>query len=271
MKIEKKTLILRFITLKKYNTINMNRPTTSLHKIKNKQTSFASIFKDTFQYGFSSQDTNAHYYKQIHRLNQYTALEKSVNISQCYMSVDLNKLLYKSPANKTRYMGQQQVEFLENDEVYSQSALDYISECMENGDVITITLSLENYIYDKDENTQVTHSTLLILRPITKKGTPTPSYNMFYINSHGGSLFYTNFHEKPIGNTGKQKTTFDMSIDLIVNNTFVNSLNKYNKEFGLKTKVLYDLTRKHNYLGINLQEYTTITVRALSSLFCLIY
>ena len=235
----------------------MNHPTTSLHKIKPKQTPFASIFKDAFQYGFSSQDTNAHYYKQIHHLNQYTAMEKSVNISQCYMSVDLNQLLYKSPANKERYLEQQQVEFLENDEVYCQSVLDYISQCMERGDVVTITLSLENYIYDNDENTQVTHSTLLILHPITKKGKSTSSYNMFYINSHGGSLIYTNFHEKPIGKTGKRikKTTFDMPLDFILNNTFVNSLNQYNKEFGLKTKVFYDLTRKYNYLGINLQVY----------------
>jgi hypothetical protein len=235
----------------------MNHSTISLNQINPKRASFNTIFKDAYRYGFSSQDPNTQYYTQIHNLNKYCAAEKNVSISQCYMSIDINKFLYKSSVNKRKHFARQTVEFLENGEVYSQPAIDYISERMECGHVITVTLSLEKYIYEHDENTHVTHSTLLIFHPKTIKGISTSTYNMFYINSHGGSLLYTNFHEKPIGRKRNsiKKTTFDKSIDFIVNNAFVKALNQYNREYQVKTHVCYDLTRQHNYLGINLQAY----------------
>jgi len=229
----------------------------NLQNINTPRTTFTAILKDAYDYGLSSQDSDTPYYKQIYELNKYTAIEKNVHISQCYMSVDINKLLYTSRANKSVYFENQPVEFLENDEVYCQSALDYISNCMERGDVITITLSLENYIYDHDTETQVTHSTLIILHPVSKKGHHCSEYNMFYINSHGGSLFYTDYHEKPIGKNHNRikKTKFDNPIDFIINQSFVNTLNEYNQYYNLKTRLCYDLSPQHNYLGINLQVY----------------
>ena len=236
-----------------YNT------TTNLRDIKQKQTTFKSIFKDAFTYGFSSQDAYTPYYKQIHRLNKYTAIERTTTISQCYLSIDMNKFLYKSQSKMKQYIENQNVEFLENEQVYSQPVYDYISECMDKNHTITITVSLENYIYDKEENTHVTHSTLIVLHPVStkpSKKTASTQYNMFYINSHGGSLFYTNFHEKLIcRQTRIKKTTFKLPIDFILTQCFVKTINKNNKDYGLNTRINYNLSDNHNYLKLNLQSY----------------
>lgn len=249
----------------------MNQPITNLRDIKTQRTPFKKLFKEAFQYGFSSQDSDTPYYKQIQQLNQYTAAEKFTTISQCYMAVDINKMLYMSPTKMMKYIEKRDVEFLENNTVYFQPLCAYISDCMERKHVVSITLSFENYIYDETENTQVTHSALIILYPVSRKrcsSSKKKQYDMFYINSHGGALFHTDFHEKPVlvkqskhnmqhtqTSVKIKKTTFDKPIDFIVTNMFVKTLNRYNKSYGVNARVNYDLSSQHNYLGINLQYH----------------
>jgi hypothetical protein len=235
----------------------MNHTIVDLKDISSKNTPFKSIFKEAFKYGFSSQDSSTTYYKQIHMLNKSTSIERFQSISQCYLSIDINKIMYKTKSDQIKYIEKQQVDFLENNEVYSQPVCDYISDCMIRSEVITINVSFENYIYDHDEKTQVTHSVLIILHPlIDRKTNRLKNYNMFYINSHGESLFYTDFHEKNVsGKNIIKKTKFNNPIDFIINNILVKTINNYNSDFDIDVKIHYDFSKQHNYLGINLQSY----------------
>ena len=62
----------------------------SLKNIKNANTQFKQIYKDAFEYGFSSQETETKYYSQIHKINKVLSPSHSSKISQCYLSIDVN-------------------------------------------------------------------------------------------------------------------------------------------------------------------------------------
>ena len=232
-----------------------------LQNIKPKRTTFKRLLTNAYKYGFSSQDTDTEFYKQINKLNQYTACEKNVNISQCYLAVDMSKILYKkSVRSQKKHLSKHEVEFITDGEMYSQSLCDYIGECMDNGDVVTISLSLENYIYDHDENTHVTHSVLLLLVPkkqsrLQNNVNSSIEYEMFYINSHGDCMNSTNFHIKETGLNELVTTHFSKPIDFILNELLVNIVNKYNDEYDINATLDYSFTKKNNYLGVNIQGH----------------
>lgn len=254
-------------------------PITNLHNIVPKKTTFKKIFKHAYRYGFSSQYCDTPYYQQIEQFNRYTSIERNTVISQCYVSFDMNDILYMTPSKQIKQMMSKQVEFIENGTLFVQPMCDYLSERMSKRETISITMSYENYLFDVEEQTHVTHSAFIILHPSRShcrsyshsryrslKKNAKNNYDMFYVNSHGNAMYYTNFHIKSqsIRNNDASslnmrvtlsKTTYKTPIDFIVTNLLMKTLNKYHKDYDVNTYVHYDTTHKYNYLGINLQSH----------------
>ena len=219
----------------------------------NKRQTFATICEAAFSYGFSSEDTDTPYYSQISRIGGVFNSSQSTKITQSYLAVDMNEVLHK---NTSKYLDSIEVDCVEDNDVYTQDLFSYISDNMEDDNVISLSVSLENYIYDEETSDFVTHSVLMVLHPSRKNSKNKKDYNLFCFNSHGGAQHYTNFHYKKLSSTRKKKIKFTKPIDFILANEFVRSFNRSLNKYSITGQSIhYSETDSHNYLGTNLQSY----------------
>ena len=228
----------------------------SLKTIKNTNTKFKQIYKDAFEYGFSSQETETKYYSQIHKINKVLSSSHSSKISQCYLSIDVNDVLHKN----NDYFKTSNVEFINNyrnkETINTFDTFWYLTEAMEKGNTISISVSLDNYIFCEEQKEYVTHSILMILHPIKNKKSKHISYNMFWFNSHGGALKYTNFHYKKLSSTRSKKKLLKEPIDFIIAKQFVKSFTQFTQKNKIKNQTIhYETDYQHNYLCANLQLF----------------
>ena len=231
----------------------------SFQHFKNKNTIFNKLYDDAYEYGFSSEDTEKKYYSQIHKINRVLKPVSHNSISQCYMFIDVNKVLY---TNNNDYFDNINVEYIETstnkDIVFTYNLFWYISEAMERNETISIGVSLNNYLYDEDEKEYSIHSVIILLHPSKTNTSKKKDYNMFWINSHGGALNYTNFHYKKLSSKRKIKKQFYKPIDYIIAEQLTSSFKKFTEKYRIKNlNINYKADNEHNYLTGNLQYYDT--------------
>ena len=228
----------------------------TFNNIKNKNTKFPTIYNSSYKYGFSSQEVNKKYYYQINKINKVLSPINNYKIYQGYLSINVDDILYK----KDNYFKNINVDFIDKESnkeyVFTQDLFSYISQQMEQRKTISINVGLNNYIYDKQEKSYSTHSILIILHPIKNKKSKHINYNMFWFNSHGRSLYYTNFHIKQLSSKRFKKVNLSKPIDFIIAERFVESFNTFKTKNKIKNQTIhYEPNDKHNYLGLNLQLY----------------
>ncbi len=217
-----------------------------------KRQPFTTIYDDAFSYGLSSDDTEKEYYSQISKIGNLLNCGQSKKIVQSYLDVEMDEVLHK---NASKYMDSIEIEYIQDNIVYTQDMFSYISDNMEDNKVISLSVTLENYIYDEETSNFITHSVLMILHP-SKKSKNKKEYNLFYFNSHGGAQHYTNYNYKKLSSTRKKKIKFTKSIDFIFVNEFVKSFNRSLNKYSITNQsIQYNETESHNYLGTNLQIY----------------
>ena len=226
----------------------------SFKTIKNTNTPFKKIYKDAFDYGFSSEDTEKKYYSQMYKINNVLSPTFNSKISQCYLYIDVNSILHKN----TEYFKTSNVEFIKKykkkETVYTFDTFWYLTEEMEKGNTVSISVSLENYIYCEEQKDYVTHSIIIILHPTKNTKSKHIDYNMFWFNSHGGALKYTNFHYKKLSSTRVIKKLLNEPIDFIIAKQFVESFTQFTQKNKIKNQTIhYETNYQHNYLCANLQ------------------
>lgn len=227
----------------------------SFQNFKTTKTTFKKIYKNAYDYGFSSEDTEKKYYSQIHKINRVLKPYYHTSISQSYLCIDVNEVLY----NKcNEYFKESNVEFVKTyrkkDTLFVHNLFWYITELMDSNETISISISLNNYIYDEDEKEYSTHSVLMILHPSTNNTSKKKDYNMFWLNSHGGALKYTDFHYKKLSSTRVIKKQFTSPIDFMIAKQFVSSFQQFTQKNKIKHQTIhYETDYQHNYLCANLQ------------------
>ena len=121
--------------------------------------------------------------------------------------------------------------------------------------VVFIMFGLESYciVHSKNEKTKrpdlaySTHSTCLILIPGEEQ------YEGFYINSHGRDMSDTDLYYRIVSSKRTKVVEFEKPAELhLVSNliNYWNTLKDYNNN---QIKIKWNQTKKHTYLGVNLQ------------------
>jgi hypothetical protein len=121
--------------------------------------------------------------------------------------------------------------------------------------VVFIMFGLESYciIHSENEKTKrpdlaySTHSTCLILIPSDDQ------YEGFYINSHGRDISDTDLYYRIVSSKRTKSVEFEKPAELHLISNLINywrTLKDYNDN---QIKIKWDETKRHTYLGVNLQ------------------
>ena len=126
-----------------------------------------------------------------------------------------------------------------------------LTEAMEEGKLIYIVLSIENYELDEmpGGNEYGHHCTSLIFYP-----RETNHYDCFYINSHGEDMTLTTKFDDYITRRRYTRYTFDESIDVVCIKKYIAFLGQAFVDLESRVQITYDGTKYHNYYGPNLQS-----------------
>ena len=142
-----------------------------------------------------------------------------------------------------------------------------LNRLMKKNKIIFVYLDLHYYFVTKKEQPKywergdhesVNHSTAMIFYPDNSKGSSEfKNYNLYYFNPHGcGQLNETSYSMYV---TKKRKKTIElpMHMDGFIVESFVEMFNSliddYDEECGKKNRIHYDISKRHNYYGTNLQ------------------
>jgi len=126
-----------------------------------------------------------------------------------------------------------------------------LTEAMEEGKLIYIVLSIENYELDEMEegNEYGHHCTSLIFYPREMN-----QYDCFYINAHGEDMTLTTKFDDYITRRRYTRYAFDETIDVVCIKKYITFLRQAFVDLESRVQINYDGTKYHNYYGPNLQS-----------------
>ena len=212
---------------------------------------------DRYKLGCSSYNNYGH--RACHFIKEHDAM----HILHTY--IDLEEIvpnLYKPDL----FMDTDCGFYKENNEYNTEFIFIKLLELMEKKQTIFIIVDLDNYYVVPEQNKQkngyreeinmpVMHSVVFILHPFDHY-----MYDLFYINSHGGSTLEETTFETKISSTRKKEYTFDKDINYLFVQAFVDRLRKYvnghcfHSDFNKAIKINYRKNEKYNYYGCNFQN-----------------
>ena len=141
----------------------------------------------------------------------------------------------------------------ENMKLQEDYTFSVIAKYMQEKKTIFMYVDFMNYFVDLDEKTKLnkemtTHSTFLIAVPMGD------SYSWFHFNPHGQAGIDANTYSSMITRHRTQSTNLDCSLDRWMLNQMAVSFRHYLDEQEIPTKLLFDTSKAHNYVGPNWQS-----------------
>lgn len=127
-----------------------------------------------------------------------------------------------------------------------------LNSCLKKNKIVYVYLDLSYYVIEKNEkdiNEQISHSSALIFYPAKNK-----RYNVYHFNSHGQTSAYVKQYSKYISRKRYKVIPLNTGLDRYLIGNMVSSYNNHIKEYVDDYTLLnYNHTKKHNYVGTNLQ------------------
>ena len=233
----------------------------SRNELRSKHYKLSSYLKQAAQIKANSisTETQAHLACNIARDTVFTeSMKKDLSILQ--VPIDLKNILPNKNTNIEKEVLQDIAcgRYEKENNKYSYN-YEYLSEnityAIAEKKVVFVMFGLESYciIHSENEKTKrpdlaySTHSTCLILMPVED------CYEGFYINSHGRDMSDTDLYYRIVSSKRTKVVEFEKPAELhLVSNliNYWNTLKDYNDN---QIKIKWNQTKKHTYLGVNLQ------------------